>query len=242
LNWTIGSLANACPGQDEIICWRVLLDDLDEVQLVSLYERLGPDEKVRANAFLKPIDRNRYIAAHGTLRILGKHILGVEVQITVNAYGKPQFLNTPLQFNLSHSGNVILLAFSLNSPVGVDVEQKRAIDDLDLIAANYFHQSEVQAMNGLEEPLLSETFFSCWSKKEAVVKALGLGLSLPLNAFEVDASPLVGECVARLESQFPQSWTLLGFSPLEGYSAALASPFPKMQPIFLEFNYVATQQ
>ena len=134
MNWTIGSLVNASPGQDEIICWRVLLDDLDEAQLVSLYERLGPDEKVRANAFLKPVDRDRYIAAHGVLRILGEQILGVEVQITVNAYGKPQFLNTPLQFNLSHSGNVILLAFSLNSPVGVDVEQKREIDDLSLIA------------------------------------------------------------------------------------------------------------
>ncbi len=242
MNWTIGSFANASPGQNEIVCWRVLLDDLDEVQLVSLYERLGPDEKVRANAFLKPVDRDRYIAAHGVLRILGEQILGVEVQITVNAYGKPQFLNTPLQFNLSHSGNVILLAFSLNSPVGVDVEQKREIDDLGLIAANYFHQSEVQAMNGLAEPLLSDTFFSCWSKKEAVVKALGLGLSLPLNAFEVDISPLDGECAVRLDHQFPQSWTLRAFCPLGGYSAALASSQPKMQLRFLEFNYVAMQQ
>lgn len=241
MNWTIGSFANASPGQNEIVCWRVLLDDLDEVQLASLYGLLVPDEKLRANAFLKPVDRNRYIAAHGVLRILGKHILGFEVQITANAYGKPQFLNTPLQFNLSHSGNVILLAFSLNSPVGVDVEQKRVVEDLDLIVANYFHQSEVQAMNGLDRPLLSETFFSCWSKKEAVVKALGLGLSLPLNAFEVDTSPFLGECVVRLESQFPQSWTLCAFCPSEGYSAALASPLPKMQPKFFEFNYVATQ-
>ncbi len=242
MNWIIGSLANASPRQNEIVCWRVLLDDLDEVQLASLYGRLVPDEKLRANAFLKPIDRNRYITAHGVLRILGKQILGAEVQITVNAYGKPQFLNTPIQFNLSHSGNIILLAFSLNSSVGVDVERKRVIDDLDLIAANYFHRSEVQAMNGLSEPLLSDIFFSCWSKKEAVVKALGLGLSLPLNAFEVDASPLVGECVVRLESQFPQSWTLWAFCPSEGYSAALASPLPKMQPRFFGFNYVATQQ
>ena len=242
MNWTIGSFANASPGQNEIVCWRVLLDDLDEVQLASLYGLLVPDEKLRANAFLKPVDRNRYIAAHGVLRILGKHILGFEVQITANAYGKPQFLNAPLQFNLSHSGNVILLAFSLNSPVGVDVEQKRAIDDLNLIAANYFHQSEVRAMNGLAEPLLSDAFFSCWSKKEAVVKALGLGLSLPLNAFEVDISPLVGDCAVRPESQLPPSWTLWAFCPLKGYSAALASPQPKMQLRFLEFSYVAMQQ
>lgn len=241
MNWILGSLVHVLPNQDEIICWRVLLDSLNEVQLTSLYESLEPGEKSRANAFLRPIDRNRYIAAHGVLRIFGKHLLGAEVQITVNEFGKPQFLNTPIQFNLSHSGNIILLAFSLNSPVGVDVEQKRAMGDLDLIAANYFHQSEAQAINGLDEPLLSETFFSCWSKKEAVVKALGLGLSLPLNAFEVGTYPLIGECIASLGSQFPQSWTLWAFCPLEGYSAALASPSPKMKPKFLEFNYVAMQ-
>ena len=168
--------------------------------------------------------------------------MGIEAEISINEFGKPQLLNSPLQFNLSHSGNVILLAFSLNNPVGIDVEERREIKDLYSISGNYFHELEAKALSKLNQPLLSEAFFSCWTKKEAVIKALGLGLSMPLNAFEVEISPIEGVCLANLPDRFPQAWTLRAFSPLEGYAAAIASPALNLRVRAMDLNYVALQQ
>ncbi|OZB48478.1 MAG: hypothetical protein B7X60_03885 [Polynucleobacter sp. 39-45-136] len=242
MNWLDDSLAQTCPAENEVICWRMLLDRINDAQLLVLYERLFPEEKVRADSFIKSADRNRYIAAHGSLRILIRHILGIEAEISINAFGKPQLLNSPLQFNLSHSGNVILLAFSLNNPVGIDVEERREIKDLDSIAGSYFHELEAEALSKLDQPLLSRAFFSCWAKKEAVIKALGLGLSMPLNAFEVEIFPIVGICLAKLPDRFPRDWTLKAFNPLEGYAAAIASPALNLKVRAVDLNYAALQQ
>jgi 4'-phosphopantetheinyl transferase len=220
----------------------MLLDRINDNQLLVLYERLVPEEKVRADSFIKSGDRNRYIAAHGSVRILIKHILGIEAEISISEFGKPQLLGSSLQFNLSHSGNVILMAFSLNNPVGIDVEERREIKDLDLIAGGYFHELEVKALSKLNQPLLSQAFFSCWAKKEAVIKALGLGLSMPLNAFEVEIVPIEGICHARLPDRFPKSWTLRAFNPLDGYAAAIASPALNLKIRAIDLNYAALQQ
>lgn len=218
------------------------MDRINDAQLLVLYERLVPEEKVRADSFIKSADRNRYIAAHGSLRILIRHFLGIEAEISINAFGKPQLLSSPLQFNLSHSGNVILLAFSLNNPVGIDVEERREIKDLDSISGSYFHEFEARVLSKLNQPLLSQAFFSCWAKKEAVIKALGLGLSMPLNTFEVEIFPIEGIFLAKLPDRFPQAWTLRAFNPLEGYAAAIASPALNLQIRAIDLNYAALQQ
>lgn len=218
------------------------MDRINDAQLLVLYERLVPEEKVRADSFIKSADRNRYIAAHGSLRILIRHFLGIEAEISINAFGKPQLLSSPLQFNLSHSGNVILLAFSLNNPVGIDVEERREIKDIDSIAGSYFHEFEAKVLSKLNQPLLSQAFFSCWVKKEAVIKALGLGLSMPLNTFEVEIFPIEGIFLAKLPDRFPQAWTLRAFNPLEGYAAAIASPALNLQIRAVDLNYAALQQ
>lgn len=241
MNWPITPITQALPGKNEVVCWRVLLDRLNNAQFISLYELLSLREKNRADAFIKPIDKNRFVAAHGILSLLSKQIMGTNAQIVLNEYGKPHFLDSDLQFNISHSGNIILLAFAINAPIGVDVEEEREIDNLECLAKNYFHQDEILSLEGLDAGALSKAFFSCWSKKEAVIKALGLGLSLPLNSFRVTLKPIFGDWELELASQFPQSWTLKAFEPQKGYFAAIAAASRGMQVRFYDFDNAAMQ-
>jgi 4'-phosphopantetheinyl transferase len=161
--------------------------------------------------------------------------------IEKNAYGKPYVPQASIQFNLSHSGNVILLIFANNVPIGVDVEQIRNIDDVDLIVKQYLHPSEVKELSACQLHESNEAFFSCWSKKEAVSKALGLGLSFPLNAFSVSSRPLVGNWRLDLPLKYPQSWTLQAFRPLNGYFAAIAAPQAGLLMRFQTFDFAALQ-
>jgi 4'-phosphopantetheinyl transferase len=161
--------------------------------------------------------------------------------IAKNAYGKPYVPQASIHFNLSHSGNVILLAFANKIPIGVDVEQMRNIDNVDLIVKQYLHPSEVKELSACQLHESNQAFFSCWSKKEAVSKALGLGLSFPLNAFSVSSVPLVGNWSLNLPLKYPQFWTLQAFKPLNGYFAAIAAPLPGLQVRFQTVDFAALQ-
>jgi 4'-phosphopantetheinyl transferase len=242
LDWPIGHLRQSTPIEEEIVCWRVLLDRLSKPDLDFLFQLLDSNEQSRANTFLKEADKHRYIAAHGVLRIFLNEMLGEKgYTIAKNAYGKPYVSQASIQFNLSHSGNMILLAFTNNIPIGVDIEQMRSIDNVELIIKEYLHPSEVKELFACQLHDLDQVFFSCWSKKEAVSKALGLGLSFPLNAFSVSSMPLLGNWRLNLPIKYPQSWTLLAFKPLNGYFAAIAAPKPGLIVRFQTVDFAALQ-
>lgn len=229
------------PRDGEVVCCRILLDAVDSHQLDELRKHLSSDEQKRSSAFLKPDDKKRYIVAHGALSILARQILGEEPEISVNQFGKPCFINSSLQFNLSHSGNLVLMAFSANAIVGIDVEQERVIEDLELIAKQYFHPKEAAILQKMELNDQVKGFFSCWAKKEAVIKALGLGLSMPLDAFQVEVASLFGASQVQLSGEQAKTLSLRAFQPAEGYYAAVAAPIKQMSVRFCDFNYVAMQ-
>jgi 4'-phosphopantetheinyl transferase len=239
IEWSRGDFPQFQLLHHEIVCWRVVLDTLSNEALDSLFQLLDTNEKSRAGAFVKRVDQRRYIAAHGILRILLNKILGKEsYSISTNEYGKPQVSDAQVEFNLSHSGNLILLAFSSNTPLGVDVEEVRNIDDIKSIITHHFHPSEVQEIISCQPQDVHQTLFSCWSKKESVCKALGLGLSLPLDSFKVSCLPLLGSWTLLGASRgFPQEWTLAAFNPLAGYFAAIAAPHPGLEVRFLNFEF-----
>src|SRR6185503_5297431 len=160
-------------------------------------------------------DRRRFIVARARLRQLLAARLGVRPESVEFAYGsngKPalaqRFGGTGLSFSLSHCDELALYAFSRARAVGIDVEAIRVVREADDIAARFFSRRENRAYRALapgERPL---GFLRCWTRKEALVKALGGGLSMPLARLDV--------------SRTPPGWRLCSFSPLPGFIAAAA--------------------
>jgi 4'-phosphopantetheinyl transferase len=162
-------------------------------------------------------------------RLLGGY-LGIEpgeLTFVYGSHGKPSLTEPAggaLSFNVSHSGELALLAFSRRGEIGVDIEEIRPIPDGEDIAARFFSAAEVARFRGIAPQAREAAFFRCWTRKEAYVKAVGEGLARPLDAFDVTFA--AGE-PARLtvagDRQETQRWTLDALEPGDGYTAAIVT-------------------
>ena len=165
----------------EIHSWCVRLDVPPET-IAGLYATLSQDERDRSARFRFARDRQRFIAARGALRALLGRYLGTrsgDIRFTYNAFGKPDLspeFGGRLRFNLSHSGDLALIAVTTDAAVGVDLEYVRAHPDYPEIARSVFSATEVEELNRLPSHLYPRAFFTCWTRKEAYVKARGEGL------------------------------------------------------------------
>ena len=128
------------------------------------------------------------------------------------------------QFNVSHSGDLLLIAIAINRAVGVDVEQVRTDVDFDAIAARFFSVAEQRLLAALPQDLKRCAFYSCWTRKEAYLKARGDGLAMPLDTFDVsilpDEEPRLLE--TRHDPADARRWMLQNLAPGNNYLAALA--------------------
>ncbi len=171
--------------------WRLPLNLLvDSVKLTE--STLSADETKRAARFHFEVDKNRFIVAHGALRrIIGCYLHSdpAELTFSVNDYGKPALVNSDLEFNLSHSGDFALIAVTQGRKIGVDVERIRQGISSHVIAQQYFSKSEVAELQTLPLEQRVNGFFTCWTRKEAYIKAQGLGLALSLESFDVSLTP-----------------------------------------------------
>lgn len=192
---------------------------------------LCEDEQERAARFRSEGDRCHFIIARGTLRFLLSGYLRddpAKIRFSYNAYGKPGLASPPatlpLLFNVAHSDGLALFAFTRHQNIGVDIERVRADVATEEIAERFFAPAEVAALRALPKDLRTTAFFACWTRKEAFIKARGLGLSLPLNQFVVSLAP--GQKPALLSAadgpQATARWTLCELHPASGYLAALA--------------------
>jgi len=150
-----------------------------------------------------------------------------ELRIKNNPFGKPALSavhHSSLQFNVSHSGDVILVALARGRELGVDVEQMRTGFAIDAVAARFFSPNECRALAAIAPESRCEAFYSCWTRKEAYLKARGEGLSLPLHLFDVAFG--AGEEPRLLETRHDPTeanrWTMHAFDPGYGCKAALA--------------------
>jgi 4'-phosphopantetheinyl transferase len=186
----------------EVHVWRAYLNQSDST-LSSLWTLLSADERERAQRFHFREDRDRYVTARGALRdILSRYLENSprEIRFIYSEYGKPMLDDevggARLTFNLSHSRELALYAVAESRAVGVDVEFVRedcaGID----IAERFFSSEECSALRALAREQRTAAFFNCWTRKEAYIKARGLGLSLPLDSFSVSIAP--GEPAALL--------------------------------------------
>ena len=179
-----------CDGKladDEVHVWHFSLD-LPAQELGSLLELLDGDEKERAARFKFPAPRHQYIASHAFLRaVLGRY-LGVDsgvLRFRTSSHGKPELAAGDLDFNLSHTEGVAVLAITRRWPVGVDVERVREnVEPLEL-AERFFSRPEAEWLRAQPDAQRIPAFFACWTAKEAYIKACGGGLSIPLAGFSV---------------------------------------------------------
>jgi 4'-phosphopantetheinyl transferase len=150
---------------------------LPPLHVLRGYEILTGDEKAQANRYKFERDRNRFIIARSLMRRLLGEYLGLgpgEIRLEKNARGKPFLEGDPLHFNLSHSGDKYILAASLE-PVGVDIEHFRYKADLAAMAELVFSPTELKHWTASESKVLP--FFRIWTRKEALLKAIGCGIT-----------------------------------------------------------------
>jgi 4'-phosphopantetheinyl transferase len=214
---------------DEVHVWRAILDQPQDC-IARFMRVLSLDERARADKFHFEADRKRHIIGRGLSRRLLGHCLGRpanELKFEYNEFGKPSLaagLYPPLQFNVSHSGELVLVALTLGRALGIDVERMQRDMAKEEIAARFFSPNECRALAALAPDMQCAAFFACWTRKEAYLKARGDGLSLPLDGFDVAFAP--GEEPRLLETRHDPAearrWTMHAFNPGHGCKAALA--------------------
>ena len=188
-------LATPALGADDVHVWYADLNVACS-ELRRFEDTLSPDERRRTAHYPLPKHRVRFIVRRGILReLLGQYLgrMPDRVRLRYGAHGKPGIAGVPgdmaLNFNLAHSRDVALYAFSLHRRVGVDIEHIRDDVECASIAEHFFSPAEAMALSRLPAVEQVGAFFSCWTRKEAYIKARGEGLSLPLSRFTVSVDP-----------------------------------------------------
>jgi len=215
----------------EVHVWRLALDQPDNV-LAEFRSTLEPHELERASRFHFEKHGRHFVVGRGGLRYVLAHYLDVkpeEFRFSYGAYGKPALVGEGLRFNVSHSHGMALFAVSADREIGVDVECIRADFATEEIAQRFFSRVEVAALNRLEKQEQIAAFFRCWTRKEAYIKAIGRGMSEPLDAFDVTLAPDETAALLRAEGQDVSHWTMFDIDVGDNYAGALLAEAPVSQ-------------
>jgi 4'-phosphopantetheinyl transferase len=214
-------------------CVHVWFIDLREpgLSINGLKNVLSPQECFRAEKFKFQKDRVPYIIAHAALRRILAGYLELDpsqLEFREGPYGKPELVSTTrsetLNFNLSHSHQAALVAVTPGRQIGVDIEYIKREFEWQEVAERFFAPGEIARLRELPEEKQQRGFFTCWTRKEAYIKAKGGGLSIPLQDFEVSLSP--GEpaslmsCISDPEET--ARWSLAEIDVGPEYAAAVA--------------------
>jgi 4'-phosphopantetheinyl transferase len=210
--------------------WQIRLPDM-RLHASGLRSLLADDELLTADNFHFENDQLRFVVTRGLLRIILSLYLDTppaELGFAYSEFGKPslsnRFASTGLRFNVSHAGDVALVAVAYNREVGVDVEAIRDDFEFEPIAKNFFSALELEELLAIPHDVRPRAFFECWTRKEAFLKARGEGLSYPLNRFTVSFTHRERQKIDIYddpEELYP--WGLCSFSFDGGYVGAVAA-------------------
>lgn len=185
---------------------------------------LAASERERAAKFRFAEHQRRYQIGHGALRAILAGYLGTDpraIEFTHGPRGKPYLAGAGPSFNLSHSGKLALIAVAAVE-IGVDLEKVRHLESLTPIARRHFSPAEFSALDALPEAARPLAFYRCWTRKEAYIKALGVGLAMPLDTFDVSLGEQPAFLACHDGRERPEEWALLDVSPGPEFVAAAA--------------------
>jgi 4'-phosphopantetheinyl transferase len=214
--------------------WRAWLA-ADGPRREALASHLCAAERERAARFRFERDAARYAVARGTLRELLARYTGeapAQIALAETDHGRPYLAGArapgDLDFNLTHSQDLALFAFCRGARIGVDLEKVQPLEDMDDLVGVHFSARERETYRSLAPRDRERAFFDCWTRKEAFVKAIGEGLSHPLDAFDVSFRPDEPPRLLRLASapRDLERWSLHALRPADGYAAAVAVERP----------------
>jgi len=213
--------------QGKVLVWTAELDTVTETRLRQLARLLSRDENQRALRFRFERDRNRFVVCRGILReILGTFLQRKpeDIEFNYGPQGKP-YIHTPAgtpYFNVSHSSSRAIYALGLNE-LGVDLEFVESIPEMQELVDQHFSAAERTAFGSIPHDLRVKAFYSCWTRKEAYVKACGGGLSIPLDQFDVSVDPRSPARLVRVQGTPGNQlhWSLHSFEPSTDTVAAL---------------------
>lgn len=192
----------------------------------ALEPLLDDEERVRAARFRQSYHRRRFIAAHALARVALSsclHVPPAALRFTTGPHGKPAIAgHGDAQYSLSHSGERAVVAITRECAVGVDIEQIRPIDALE-ISGRFFSYAERTALASVHTGDLLAAFFRCWTRKESFIKATGDGLSFPLDGFDVSIDEGVANALQNIhiDSRETSRWTIVPLAADDGYVASL---------------------
>lgn len=181
-----------------------------------------PDEHARADRFARPEDGLRNLIGRALLRRVASHYGGMdrETIIRSNTWGKPELPGCSVGCNISHANMQVWVAVSTYPHVGIDIESAAAPQEIRDIAAG-FHPDEVAALRKMQDT--SSATMRCWCRKEAISKATGLGVSLPLRAYAVDCEVRPSSWLRVAPPKTARNdWTTVDLPAGRDYVAALA--------------------
>lgn len=217
---------------DEVHVWRARLDQPAHV-IAAMTGMLSGDERARADRFRSPLHRDRFILCRGAQRdILGAYsnVAPPAIVFRYTDYGKPYLDGITgsaqrIRFNTSNSGELAVFAVTAEREIGVDVEAERKIPDVLALARRFFSAAEYAALCARPADTRQQAFLTCWTRKEAYIKAVGMGISMSLADFDVAVGP--SEPAALLETRPDPAvagrWDMRSLDVGEGYTCTLVS-------------------
>lgn len=231
-------MVTTCPktalGSGEVLLYRTETPPLSRAMIARLSAKLDRHEQDRAARFVFETDRAVFVAAHALLRhTLGMIFEGGAIHFRTDAYGKPELdldFEHDVRFNLSHTRGMVVCAICRDHPIGVDVEAIDRSVDFEMLAEQYFAAREHELIVEAPPQQRAEIFFRLWTLKEAMLKAVGVGLAGPLREFAFTLEPVTSKMrLARAEAA--SEWQVCEYAPTTVHRLALAVRRPPAQPV-----------
>lgn len=240
--YAISPADTAAAGPGTVDLFRVPLT-VPESTAATLRRLLSDDERARADRFVDPRHGVRFTAARGALRLILAEVTGTapeSVEFVYGRKGKPALASAPIEFNMSHSGELAVVAVANPGPVGIDVERFR--DDFEdrKVARRFFSAGELADLDSLDTDQWQHGFYACWTRKEAYMKAVGDGFSIPLNTFRVSVAPDQPPALLEVQSDPEECvrWVFKDVPVPAGYRACVVArvPFDAMRQFDLRWT------
>ncbi|MFC3051556.1 4'-phosphopantetheinyl transferase family protein [Kordiimonas pumila] len=221
------------PLRHKVIAWHLDCRSIDSLQWPQLLGLLSLSEQERADKFYFDHDRQSYIAAHAITRAVLAFYSDIQpnkIEFSASDFGKPEVIirhhAARLRVNLSHTRHMVAVALTEENDIGIDIEWLGRKDSCLDLAPTVFTHEEQAILGNTPANRQKEIFLTFWTLKEAYIKAIGKGLSLPLTDFHFNLDPLAIHFKQQHERQNiddPESWYLKHYRPGPDHVAAIAA-------------------